>query len=772
MKLTNKLSIYILSLAAIIFCGLGFVYFRYGTSREESRVTLYASLLVENRVEKLEYQLSDIENHIAEYAPSIDLHSTNKAKLAKTVEKIISANPTIMGGCVAFLPGAFANDSDSLFMAYVSRGSDDVWQCKYLGNEQYNYTTMDWYCGAVSAGHGTWSEPYFDKGGGETMMTTYTLPLRDAAGDIKAVLTADVSIDEIIEEFDNLRPIDGSYSVLLSRKGVYIEHPDSTIVMNTDIYSRADLLANAQLRAIGKEMTAMHKGYQRINMAGKDMLAVYQPITRTGWSVCAMCPYDSITAELGTAISKALIILFLSLIVLALLIRVIVVCVVRPIKRLTNAAEEIASGNLDASLPSMKVNDEVGKLNDAFAGMQTALREQMQRLVDTTRDKQRIESELQIAREIQMSLLPRRFPPYPEAENLEVFASLNPAKEVGGDFYDFFIRDGKLFFTIGDVSGKGVPAALLMAVAITMFRVVADTCNSPSTILTRINDTIIKGNDNCMFVTMFIGVLDLKSGHMKYCNAGHDAPIIITDKDTREIAAKANIPIGVFDGFEYEEESLTIPIGHKLFLYTDGLTEAENADKRLFGFNSLTETLSKCCADSTRESIGRMNEAVKKHVGDVEQSDDLTMLCLRLTDYKFIKEFNLKGDDTALAELPEIATQIAAQSEMADDAVGKLNLVLEEIVANQINYAFQPGDDGVIRVKAAVAPKAGWLHITITDNGKPFDPTAAKEADTEASTDERQIGGLGIHLVKSLSDDMSYLRKSKQNILRISFRTK
>ena len=211
--------------------------------------------------------------------------------------------------------------------------------------------------------------------------------------------------------------------------------------------------------------------------------------------------------------------------------------------------------------------------------MQESLKQYIEELKESTTAKASLESELHIAHNIQMSMIPKTFPAFPQRNDIELYASLTPAKAVGGDLYDFFIRDEKLFFCIGDVSGKGVPASLVMAVSRTLFRNISAHTEQPSHIVDMMNVNVCEGNESCMFVTLFVGVLDLKTGHLRYSNAGHDAPYL----QASMLPCDPNLPIGLMPEHEYSEQEITLAPGSTLFLYTDGLTEAENARQEMFG---------------------------------------------------------------------------------------------------------------------------------------------------------------------------------------------
>ena len=243
-----------------------------------------------------------------------------------------------------------------------------------------------------------------------------------------------------------------------------------------------------------------------------------------------------------------------------------------------------------------------------------------------------MESELKIAHDIQMSMLPKTFPPYPERSDLDIFGSVTPAKGVGGDLFDFYIRDEQLFFCIGDVSGKGVPASLFMAVTRSLFRNISQHVSEPSQIVNALNNAQSEGNDTNMFVTLFVGVLDLKTGNLRYCNAGHDAPLLM-GSDVALLPCDCNLPIGVMGDFTFGQQEITLERNSTIFLFTDGLNEAENIQHAQFGDERIEEIAKSLVADGQLEPvqvIKHMADAVHTFVGEAEQSDDLTMLAIQL----------------------------------------------------------------------------------------------------------------------------------------------
>ena len=365
-----------------------------------------------------------------------------------------------------------------------------------------------------------------------------------------------------------------------------------------------------------------------------------------------------------------------------------------------------------------------------------------------------------------MAMLPKIFPPYPDRQDIDIFASLVPAKEVGGDLFDYFIRDERLYFCIGDVSGKGVPASLVMAVTRCLFRTVSGHEIYPARIVSHMNDSMSEGNDSNMFVTFFVGVLDMTTGVLRYCNAGHNAPLLLHDGAVKTIDVKPNLPLGVAGGMRFVQQEMTVPSGSALFLYTDGLTEAENARHELFSERRLLKVAADVSTLSAREQVAGIHEAVRRHVNDAPQSDDLTMLCIRYLgqpEQVSDRHLILHNDIQQIPQLADFVETIAEESGLSQSLAMSLNLALEEAVTNVILYAYPEGTDGLVDIEAII--RKDLIRFIISDSGQPFDPTQVEAVDINLPLDERPIGGLGIHLVRSIMDEVSYERVDGKNHL-------
>ena len=597
--------------------------------------------------------LVGVEVAVANTIPEVENSLSNPDKMYGVVRRLLELNPNIIGSTVAFEPNYYPSKGKQ-FSPYAYRDIDSTVLTKQLGSNDYEYHYMDWYLIPKLLKRNYWSEPYYDKGGGEQMMTTYSRPLFDASGNIYAIITADVSLEwltELVTESDldfnqrvlNIKDqerdaqwaiLEGdsaffyhhAYTYIIGKGGAYITHPLRDRILNESYFILADVTADTIDNRIGYEMIDGKTGMEAVDRDGTKFYINYAPIERTGWSMATVIPAKLIFSRSMIFGGIVVAVMLIGLAILFFICHHILIRVTKPLTLFAKSADEVAQGNLNASLPQILSHDEMKRLHDSFAMMQTSLKEQMEELKQVNETKGRIEGELNAAKDIQMSMLPKLFPAYPDRDDIDIYGQLTSAKEVGGDLFDFFIRDDKLFFCIGDVSGKGIPASLVMAMTRSLFRNIANHESRPEKIVSLINEAMSDGNDSNMFVTFFLGVLDLQTGQLHYCNAGHDWPYIVGNGIT-ELKSDPNLPVGTFSDTVYCLEEYRMPEGTILFMYTDGLTEAQDSQNNLFGDPRIVDVLQ--TGGSCKEIIAKMTEAVHKFVGDAEQSDDLTMLAIQ-----------------------------------------------------------------------------------------------------------------------------------------------
>ena len=379
------------------------------------------------------------------------------------------------------------------------------------------------------------------------------------------------------------------------------------------------------------------KGFVPINsiVIGRKCWLAYTPLSN-GWSLGVLFPQRELMADIIGLNRDIECLGVIGLLFLSIVVMFIARTITNPLKNLTSVTKRLATGDLNTEIPCLDLKDEVGDLAKAFDHMKKSLKEYIKDLQEPTAAKERVESELKIAADIQLSMIPRIFPPFPEREEFDIFAIMEPAKEVGGDFYDFFFVDEtKLCFIIADVSGKGVPASLFMAILKFLLKTEALRGIPPDKILFQVNNTLCPDNETCMFATLFCGILDIRNGNIVFANAGHNPPLI-WHKETSPKFLNPNrgFVLGVMEGVKFKQESLKLDPGDILVLYTDGVTEAMNPKNEMFSKERLKEILSKIEDKDVKNITSTIRESIKSFVQDAPQSDDITILVLKFNGRK------------------------------------------------------------------------------------------------------------------------------------------
>ena len=390
----------------------------------------------------------------------------------------------------------------------------------------------------------------------------------------------------------------------------------------------------------------------------------------------------------------------------------------------------------------------------------------LKRQKELSEEGARIESELNLARGIQNNMLPSTFPAFPEHKEIDIYAKMIPAKEVGGDFYDMFlIDDNHLAVTVADVSGKGVPAALIMMISRTLIKNTALNKFSVDEVFYKVNNLMCEGNTIDSFVTSWFGILDLKTGYMEYVNAGHNAPLIYKNKNKKIefIKDKPNLVLAAMNNTKYTKHELKLEPGDRLFLYTDGVTEATNLNKELYGNDRLQNYLNSNISKSLTDTINGLKMDIDNFVGKEKQFDDITMLELLFKEYKTkenSKEF--KANTKELNNVISYLDDYLNKNNISKKIVNQLDLVIEELFVNICNYAYE-GKSGYFKI--SLENNDNKIIITLEDEGIKFNPLEKEEPDTTLSIEERSVGGLGILLVKKNLDNIKYKREDNKNIL-------
>ena len=659
----------------------------------------------------------------------------------ESVRKIVQMHPNAIGSGIAFVPYYYPQKG-RLFEPYARRENGKI-TMRQVAGENHDYTKTDFYKTMVEKKTTMWTNPYIDQIAGDTLMTTLSEPLFDGDKFI-GILGLDITLELLDDTLNTRLNFPSSYCMLLTEDGKLISQPSQKAYQEHDIPQIIQLVNDNTIEHRQSntqcEIISFHD-----NQSHKNGTIFYKEVKgKTKWKLVLVCYNEEVYHNLYVVTVIVFILMLMAVLILGFIIHHFI--------------------------------------------------KNERRLNEVRYEQERIASELCIATGIQMAMLPQQKDIPEDCQDIMVEGKLIPAKAVGGDLYDYFVRDGKLFFCIGDVSGKGVPAALVMSVTRTLFRASAAHENQPARIIQAINNMVANNNERGFFVTLFVGVLDLPTGRLRYCNAGHDAPILIGDQgiqgdqggqggqEVQDLDVKPNLPIGIFPDFNYESQECTISRGTMLFLFTDGLTEAMNHLHQQFGKERIMETLNQSLplgkATGRRPSVGMglegsllqaLTDKVQEFVDGAEQSDDLTMLAIRYmpvdVEDSIHERLTLKNDIQEVTKLNEFIKQTAERIGLNAATSYKVRLALEEAVVNVISYAYHKDTLGEVTVEMMFDGK--HLRMVVADDGIPFDPTMTAKPDTTLSIEDRPIGKMGILLMRELMDTINYERIDGKNILRM-----
>jgi sigma-B regulation protein RsbU (phosphoserine phosphatase) len=624
--LTSTVSVLILA----VTLGYNYVNSRAMLQRELESNARNLATSVANRVEADLVSVAKVAEGLAR---AVEFGDPSEAELLALMRATLAANPAIARSAVAFEPYAFRR-STRLFAPYYYRAGAEI----RLGRleEQYRqlpYPNWDWYQIPRELERPDWSEPYFDEGAADIALATYSVPIFRTDGGtrvVRGVATAGIVLDSLTNLVNAVRILETGYAALISRNGMILAHPLADAIMNESFFTIAEGRNDPALRAIGRKMVRGESGFVHYtSIVGVRSWMYYTPIRPAGWTLAVVFPEQELLATVNRLTFTMGVMGVAGILLLVAAAVSIATSITKPLRSLALATHRLSEGNFDAPLPRIRAHDEVADLAHDFQAMQASLKQYIADLTETTAAKERIQSELKVATDIQASLLPRVFPPFPQRPEFDIFASMDAAKEVGGDFYDFFLIDDQhLCFLIADVADKGVPAALYMMVAKTLLKTEGQRLRSPERILASVNDLLAADNERCMFATVFCGILDVRTGEVRYANAGHNPPLVVGAGAVRYLAVRPGCMLGPLPGAVFTLECLTLAPGDTLFLYTDGVTEARNGDERLYGEASLQAALEGSARETPEAMIHAIRAAVRAHAGDAPQSDDVTMVAL------------------------------------------------------------------------------------------------------------------------------------------------
>lgn len=719
LSLRNRKGLLIVIVAVLLLELLSAAQYFFTHHLMEDELEKYAEMELTTKAIITKRIVEDSERTLKSHIMEVKYNLATPDSLFSILAQIAKYSPNMRGCGISFNPGYY-KDKGRLFEPYALKTDTGV-VCLQIAGEKFDYTKDGFYKDIKEKKANSWVGPYDDIYL-ERRLVSYAVPIYEFTGDTVAVLGVDLDTESLGDTLNYRHIYPSSFDLLLTEEGELIAGPTDTTLRDEVQFVMSQINDSTAERRLSSNGRSKIIDFDTRERDGAIFYVSMKGIPH--WQIAVVCYDDEVYGSLMELRYRLLLLSLLAFGILLYLVR-------------------------------------------RFAKDEEKLRSQ-------TLEQERMAGELHIANNIQQTLLPEEDGAMKDIDDVQVEGRLIPAKAVGGDLYNAFVRDGKLFFCIGDVSGKGIPSALIMAIIQALFRNIASREDNPSHIMKRLNETACRNNKANIFVTLFVGVLDLPTGHLRYCNAGHELPIMIRTQNSKaeisNLEAKPNLPVGLFEDFKYEMQTMQMQPGSALFLYTDGLTEARNAKGKLFGRDRVGQMIAEAGTTNPKQLVEAAIECWQKFIGETEQSDDLTLLALSYTplqEQSIMGEgITLKNDVKEVEKLGSFVKQVAESLSLDKSLTGRLRLAVEETVVNVMEYAYPQGTTGDVNIRATSNGRR--LKFIISDSGIPFNPTEVTAADTTLSAEERPIGGLGILLVRELMDSINYERINGQNVLTLT----
>lgn len=674
----------------------------------------------------------------------------------------ISRNADLAGLAAVFVPAA-GGAQDAPNSPFVRREDNGSLSVRDMRKDPSPYWDKPWFQDGLACVDGCWQQPFYSQSRHRRLIN-YSVAIMQG-GHAIGLVNADVTLDWLGSVLQSLNKPVGAYAFLLDGDGRYLAHDNPSLVDQPGVPALLQALARHQAASLRLEDDQYPQPVR--------IYAV--PIDGTHWQFGLAIPEDMIYADVRHAFLDGLVLGLLALLALTVLTLVIVRRTMNPLATLTARAEEVARGALSFELPPARRPDEIGRLTQAFDRMRTELAEHLAELTRTTREQQRLSSELEIAHQIQTALLPGEHYQDARCENFELHALLRPARAVGGDLYGYFmLGDRRFCVMVGDVSDKGIPAALFMARTITLAKALASRARSPQQLLALLNRELCRHNDSCMFVTLLCGMLDTHTGELLLASAGHEPPVLCAPTAApRLLELDTGTALGLDEDAVYPAHVLRLQPDETLLMYTDGITEAGDLAQRMYGQQRMLACLAQPAPHGTAELAGRLLADVDDFAAGAGQTDDITVLALHWHHASHDMEGPML-DLTATATMNDVFEALdRCEASLRENGVlptvrEDVRLVLEELLVNMVQHGRTATAGGTIDLRMQLTD--GAILIELHHDGQPFDPLQAPPpALTGDLADQEDIGGFGIHLVRAMANDLSYSHDEHGNHLQLRF---
>jgi sigma-B regulation protein RsbU (phosphoserine phosphatase) len=769
-SLTTKLVIQISSTVLIIYS----IVFAYNYFESRKQISAYAEMhcreVADSTANLIISTMHDAEKAGMDSIQVLLQKMNDKALITTLIEMIVRQNQQLEG---ALLITGDPDRADTLSEIHFHRTPRGIKMASVDALEK-DSIYLKLYETSKKSLNPFWSRPVIEPELSYPMVV-FTIPIldiHDENNEFKGAFLIKVSLLNIAETISTVKVFNTGYCFIISGDGTLIAHPFVDKIGRETIFQLAKEYNNPSVANIGTQMISGETGFSVFKsiILKESSFIYYIPITEYNWSLAVLCAESDMFSGMDE-LSRRLIALSLGgLLILLIFVAFISGRITRPLRSLAVAARAIGKGNLDYDIPRTNIKDEVGVLTNVFSDMLESLKKYIVKLTETTSAKERIENELQIAHDVQMSILPM-LDSIPKSSEFDLFALMSPAREVGGDMYDFFMTDeNSLWLIIGDVSGKGIPAAFYMALTKTMLHMSSLSNSTPGEVLTTVNNEICRNNPYSMFITIFIARLNLRTGVLLYSNAGHNPPVIIHKNGGLSFMDERIGPAcGMSPGIKYGTRRTRFSKEATLFMFTDGVTESINGSGCLFTDEKLNEVLLSAADLSPREIISRTMQTIEAFAKDMPQNDDITLLALKYhgmrSETSHIKNAHIyiENKPDNIDRIHAFITDFSNSCGIKESIINDLNLIIEELFINICNYAYSDGRTH--HVYLSLSFDGAEITFSIEDDGIRFDPLAYIPQPYSTTIEDIKIGGQGIRLVVSLSDSISYEYKDGKNII-------
>jgi sigma-B regulation protein RsbU (phosphoserine phosphatase) len=771
----GRLLFWILAVTVPIYAGALYLSYEATARRLEEDATRDVDEVAARLAADVDAVIRQLEGGIRTVAFQLEEVDPPPTQYAQRILGVLKAWPQVYGSTIAVETGAGAKP----FAPYYFRRGKDIAYAD-LADAAYAYHQLPWYRRAAESRQANWSAPYFDAGGGNVWMLTYAVPFfRTIAGQgqvLAGVVTADLALDWVrgAAEQASLGPIGLGWLASPAADEAFVA-PIGATPQRLPTFDRG--LDQAAVQRAGEDMLArqVRFGLVPASVTATPAYLAVRPVGTLGWRILLVIPRAELLAEARTLLNRQLWLGAIGLVLLVAAISAAAAGITRPIQALAAAVAGARHNDLDLQLPERPRRDEIGVLTEALRRMRGALQEHVQLRAASLAEQGRLAHELEIAASIQQSMLPGPGTAGVLPSGVQVAAALLPAKQVGGDLYDYFpLHDGSLLLAIGDVSDKGIPAALFMARLSALLRVLGAAGEPPDRLMAGINTRLTEGNDACMFVTMGCGVLDPASGRIRYASAGHELPLVLgVDGEVRTLASEGGAALGIDFTSDYVLGDDVLAPGDTLLLVTDGVTEAHALDGADFGVDRLSRVLRDSPPGDAAALVRRVVDAVAAFAPHSDATDDLTVLAVRWTPAGVravvdggLVTWHLAADanPAGLAQAQRHLRAILNGRAVDPGVVADVELVAEEVLTNIVRSAGRPGA-GATRLAIECVLGPSEITLTVRDDGPAFDPLGRPPPDLDADIAVREVGGLGIALVTQLAAGCRYARLDGWNVL-------